>query len=1062
MFHHFRRTIISSFRKQQSIPARRRRVGQCRLLVELLETRDVPAPLTWSGGVSLPTARGAVAAIQAANGSSMIIGGSTADVPNFGAYPLSWETVMGSAAALDQGYVSPGVGVLPGGLILIFGGNGTDAGITNAAVQYDYSNTDNPTTPLANMHTPRWQLGYATDENHLIYAIGGRNDQGAVLASVEVYHQSTNTWSTLAPLPKALYTLSAAADGAGHLFAFGGIDASGKISATVYRYTIATNTWDTVASLPVATDSSGAILASNGLIYVLGGITSSGTTAKVESYNESSNTWSVETALPVAVSGEAVTSDYYGRIVVAGGFDVGNNPTASVYFSQELNQPDVAPFIATTPVTQLPASGVYNYQVLSTGNPQATYSLTTAPAGMTINPATGLVSWTPAANQLGSQNVTVMASNYAGQAPQSFTIQIAAPTITTTSLPKANANVAYSFQVQSTGNPTPTLTLTTAPAGMTISSSGFISWTPGPTQIGNNTVTVEASNYAGQVSQTYTLAVRGLPPTGVTATGVSTSSITVAWNAVSDPDGATYKVYHRTFIHDPKGSGGGYFYSLIASGITSTSFTEGGITTGKGYTYVVTSVNNATGLESGYSAAASAVTWYAPTLSPFILWGGAVFSNPPVTVGQTIQVSMIASGNPFPTFSLVSAPSTMSIDPITSVVTYAPGPSEIGTVYYTVQATNAVSSVQQTYSFNVLPPPIIVFSDGPFTFNGYPYYATAQAFASDGKTPVAGSFTFSYSGPSNPPSFAGTYTVTAYFTSNDPNYGNTTATSTMIINPASAKFSKLLSPTIPVGKASVTLSGTLIDNALGGGPASGTVNVTLNGVTQAATLGSGDAFSTTFATSTLTAGAYTVTYAYVPGDTDFTAQNATSTLYVGAKPKVTTQPKSQTIVAGNSVTFTAAASGTPAPTVQWQVSTNGGKTYTNIAGATSTMLTFTTAASDNGSKYRAVFTSALGNVTSAAATLTVEYAPRVTLNPIDQTVAAGHTATFKAAATGNPKPTVQWQVSTDGGTTWVAISGATSDTLSFLVTASDNGNKYRAVFTNIIGTATTTDATLTI
>lgn len=84
-------------------------------------------------------------------------------------------------------------------------------------------------------------------------------------------------------------------------------------------------------------------------------------------------------------------------------------------------------------------------------------------------------------------------------------------------------------------------------------------------------------------------------------------------------------------------------------------------------------------------------------------------------------------------------------------------------------------------------------------------------------TPVAGSFTFTYSGPSNPPSFAGSYLVTAYFTSSDPNYGNTTATSTMIINPAPATFGNLKSPTIAVGTSSVTLSGTLIDSALGFG-----------------------------------------------------------------------------------------------------------------------------------------------------------------------------------------------------------------------------------------------------
>ena len=69
--------------------------------------------------------------------------------------------------------------------------------------------------------------------------------------------------------------------------------------------------------------------------------------------------------------------------------------------------------------------------------------------------------------------------------------------------------------------------------------------------------------------------------------------------------------------------------------------------------------------------------------------------------------------------------------------------------------------------------------------------------------------------------------------------------------------------------------------------------------------------------------------------------------------------------------------------------------------------------------------------------------------------------TFTAAASGNPSPTVQWQNSTDGGSTWSDISGATSTTYTITsVTSSDIGNEFRAVFTNANGSATTNAATL--
>jgi hypothetical protein len=84
-----------------------------------------------------------------------------------------------------------------------------------------------------------------------------------------------------------------------------------------------------------------------------------------------------------------------------------------------------------------------------------------------------------------------------------------------------------------------------------------------------------------------------------------------------------------------------------------------------------------------------------------------------------------------------------------------------------------------------------------------------------------------------------------------------------------------------------------------------------------------------------------------------------------------TAPTSQTVSANHSVTFTAAASGTPTPKVQWQVLVKGGSTWTNITGATSASYTFTATAAQTGYQYRAVFTNSLGSLTTAAATLTV-------------------------------------------------------------------------------------------
>src|SRR5204862_6474036 len=181
-------------------------------------------------------------------------------------------------------------------------------------------------------------------------------------------------------------------------------------------------------------------------------------------------------------------------------------------------------------------------------------------------------------------------------------------------------------------------------------------------------------------------------------------------------------------------------------------------------------------------------------------------------------------------------------------------------------------------------------------------------------------------------------------------------------------------------------------------------------------------------------------------------------------PKITTQPVNQTVEEGQSVIFTAAASGSPTPTVQWEISVDGGTTWLAIEGATSTQYTIASAnASEDGYRFRAVFKNEAGKATSKAATLTVRAVPAITKQPQSTTVEEGQTATFEATASGFPAPTVQWERSADGGASWSDIAGATSTQLVLAdVKPSSSGHQYRAVFKNTAGSATSQAATLTV
>ncbi len=181
-------------------------------------------------------------------------------------------------------------------------------------------------------------------------------------------------------------------------------------------------------------------------------------------------------------------------------------------------------------------------------------------------------------------------------------------------------------------------------------------------------------------------------------------------------------------------------------------------------------------------------------------------------------------------------------------------------------------------------------------------------------------------------------------------------------------------------------------------------------------------------------------------------------------PKITKQPANLTVQEGQSASFTSTASGTPPPTVRWELSGDGGATWSSVAGATTSTLTIASAkASESANKYRANFANSAGSITSKSVTLTVQAPPQITKQPADATVEEGQNAVFEVAASGSPTPTVKWETSSNAGATWTAISGATSAQLTIsAVKTSLSGRKYRATFKNTVGQATSEAATLTV
>ena len=130
--------------------------------------------------------------------------------------------------------------------------------------------------------------------------------------------------------------------------------------------------------------------------------------------------------------------------------------------------------------------------------------------------------------------------------------------------------------------------------------------------------------------------------------------------------------------------------------------------------------------------------------------------------------------------------------------------------------------------------------------------------------------------------------------------------------------------------------------------------------------------------------------------------------------------------------------------MQWQVSTNGGSTFSNLSGATSPTLSFTSSSGQTGNEYRAVFTNSVGSKTTNAATLTVDSPPAITTQPNLALVIAGQTAVFSGGRQRQspPRP-CSGRCPPIGGNTFSNIGGATTDTLAFSTTPAENGSEAK-------------------
>jgi pectate lyase len=228
------------------------------------------------------------------------------------------------------------------------------------------------------------------------------------------------------------------------------------------------------------------------------------------------------------------------------------------------------------------------------------------------------------------------------------------------------------------------------------------------------------------------------------------------------------------------------------------------------------------------------------------------------------------------------------------------------------------------------------------------------------------------------------------------------------------------------------------------------------------TLNNSGVASASYTDSTPNGGAYTFdTFSLRPNSAAKSASQFDTSLFQveftpgNTPPSIDLDPQPDSVLVGQTASFTVQDSGTAPLSYQWYYNTN-----TVLNNQTNIVLTLPDVQLTNSGGYSVVVTNISGSVTSAVAQLTVStpVAPSISTQPQDQTnILPGATATFTVVAGGSDPLTYQWFYNTN-----TPLANATDSTLIITNVQLAVAGSYSVAVSNTAGGVISTNAFLTV